>query len=136
MVRRFYLLPLMVPDICYQLWCFAVIICLLAALSDSCSMLPCLSSVPPLLYQTLYGPFIVTSCCSLKCIVYFVTKQLYFVLLLTKNKRENKEVGSQMKQHWLVTLTSLTCLTSSDMSLISWRQASQPEQPDQPDGTW
>ena len=63
-------------------------------------------------------------------------KQLYFVLLLTKNKRENKEASSQMKQHWLVTLTSLTHLTSSDMSLISWCQASQPEQPDQPDGTW
>ena len=98
-----------------------LVICSLIALSDSVSNRPSL----------------VTSCCSLRCIVYFVTKQLYFVLLLlTKNKRENKEVGSQMKQHWLVTLTSLTRLTSSDMSLISWRQASQPAQPDQPDGTW
>jgi uncharacterized DUF497 family protein len=65
-----------------------------------------------------------------------MTKQLYSVLFLIKNKRENKEAGSQVKQHWLVTHTSLTRLTSSDMSLISARQANQPEQPDQPDGTW
>ena len=96
--------------------CFPAVIHSLIALSDSVSN----------------GPFIVTSC-PLKCIVYFVTKKLYFVLLLTENKKENKEVGSQMKQCWLVTHTRLT---SPNMSLISWHQASQPKQPDQPDGTW
>jgi hypothetical protein len=40
--------------------------------------------------------------------VYFVTKQLYFVLFLTENKMENKEARSQIKQHWLVIRTSLT----------------------------
>jgi hypothetical protein len=65
-----------------------------------------------------------------------VTKQLYSVLFLIENKRENKEATSHIKQHWLVTHTSLTRLTSSDMDLIGWRQADQREQPDQPDGTW
>ena len=34
MVHLFYLSLLIIPDICYQLWCFTVIICLLAAISD------------------------------------------------------------------------------------------------------
>jgi hypothetical protein len=117
---------------------------LIAALSDSLFSADFLidasplSSVPSCSFglPVSNGLFIVTSCCSLKCTVYFVTKQLYSVLFLIENKRENKEAASHIKQHWLVTHTSLTRLTSSDMDLISWRQANQPEQPDQPDGTW
>ena len=66
--------------------CFPTVIHSLVALSDSVSN----------------GPFIVTSCCCLKCSVYFVMKQLHFVLFLTENKRENKEPASQIKQHWPV----------------------------------
>jgi hypothetical protein len=93
MVHLFYLSLLVIPDIYYQLWCFAIIICLLAALSNfliSADFLinaSLLSSIPLLLYQTLSPtdlPWSHLVVLSSVCIVYFVTKQLYFVLLLTK----------------------------------------------------
>src|ERR1700728_2755046 len=109
MVHRFYLLLLIVPDICYQLWSFPIIIPLLIALLDSLFSADFQLMLPhchPFIHCSFRHsvsnrPFIVTSCSQVYCV--FCDETIICCAILAENKGANKEVGSQTKQHWLVT---------------------------------